>query len=63
MKSTTEMEIRDKLADLHFDIDSMSRNQLYEAHRIQRQANIAIIAMFGLMVLAFIIGVAVGGSL
>ena len=63
MRSVDEIEIREKLADLHFDIDAMSRRQLYEAHRTQRQVNIAIIGMFALITVAFIIGVAVGGSL
>ena len=63
MRSISEIEIRDKLADLHFDIDTMSRKQLYESHRIQRQVNIAIVGMVALIATAFIVGVAVGGSI
>lgn len=60
MNESSEMEIRDKLADLHYDLDRLQRKQLYEAHRTQGRLTAVVVGILALIAVAFIMGAAVG---
>ena len=63
MNNTSEIEIREKLADVSISMDRMLRRYQYETHRAQRKLDLIIFGSMALIGIAFVIGVAIGGGI
>ena len=57
MQDINEREIRETVARIDTQLDKLSRNWMYEVHRMQRKLNIIIITSFALIAIAFLFGV------